>query len=176
MSEKLRDGGGLPCPDCGSPLVPCRCERERDGGRKVRRPGSTLRADPRKRMKARTLEEKFGDDPLRYGTLFREIRLLPCFGSTYLPGHVCGLGYAPATAHHLGKTDLDGLLPVCGHMHDQVGEQTLEVEKRLREAGRPSLSGLGRLYLVRTIGRLSQECGRLAPEIAMEARKRGFSW
>ena len=128
-----------------------------------------------KKMKVRTLEEKFGDDPFRYGTLFKEIRLLPCFGSTYLPGHVCGLGYAPASAHHLGKTDLDGLLPVCSLLHDETEERSLEVEKRLREAGRQGLQALGRGYLVRTLKKLEEE-DRLAAEIATEARKRGLSW
>ena len=167
---KLRDSGGLPCPDCGSPLKPCKCER---GDERRSRYGSTLKYRPGKKLRGRTLEERFKDQQLRYGLLFREIRLLLCFGVEYLPGHICGPGYAPPTAHHLGKLDLDGLLPVCGLLHDEVGEKALEVEKRLRTAGKPSLEAIGKGYVQRALALLQAE-GRLPDEVAGPALKRGY--
>lgn len=174
MSDALkpRDEGGLPCPDCGSPLRPCRCHRQR---KTVRRWGSTLRADPEKKLRTRTLAERFEDDPTRYGVLFDLVRRDACFGLTYLPGHVCGLGYAPPSAHHLGKTDLDGLLPVCGRLHDEAGEKPSDVERRLREAGRLPLQALGRLYVTAALRVLDAE-GDLPADVATAARKAGYRW
>jgi len=103
------------CPDCGSPLRPCKCER---GDKRVSRFGSTLKINPAKKLKVRTLEERFGDDPLMYGVVFKLIRTWPCFGIEWLPGHKCRPGYAPAGSHHLGKDDLDGQVPVCSWLHD----------------------------------------------------------
>ncbi len=53
-------GANQMCPDCGSPFQPCKC----GGDDRISRFGSTLKVDPAKKLKVRTLEEKFGDDPL----------------------------------------------------------------------------------------------------------------
>ena len=139
----------------------------------ISRHNSTLRVNPKKKMRTRTLEEKFGDDPGKYGILFREVRTFECFGITYLPGTACGLGYAPASAHHLGDRDIDGLLPVCGSHHSMLEEWTLEVAKTLREAGNPTLEDLGRHYLHRAIRNLEDRGEELPPELLSEARKKG---
>ena len=169
---KIRDSGGLPCPECGSPLVPCKCEREKKRGM-ISRFGSTLRANPKKRLRSRTLEEKFGDDPLRYGPVFKRVRGYPCFGTIYFLGHRCGPGYAPASAHHVGYDDLDGLLPVCGLLHDQVGEKALKVEKRLRRAGMPSIEAIAKSYVGQALFELKEE-GELPPDVKQAAMERGY--
>jgi len=166
---KTRDSGGLPCPDCGSPLVPCKCDRKW----KVGRFGSTLKTDPKKKLRARTLAERAEENPLRYGPVFLKVREKPCAGRVYLPGHECGLGYAPASAHHIGKDDLDGLVPACAAFHDQMEEREAEVSKALREAGSPSLKAIGRSYVGEALFRL-EEAGELAPEIMAAARRRGL--
>ena len=163
MPERTVDGGGLPCPKCGSPLVPCRCQREAARPR-VRGWNTTLRTDPRKRMRAKTLQEKFGDDQLRYGPLWELVRRRPCFGKSYLPGHVCALGYAPPSAHHLGKTDLDGLLPVDGALHDEVELYPETVAKALQRAASPTLHILADQYVDAAVAEL-REAGELPPEV-----------
>ncbi len=157
------------CPDCGSPFQPCKC----GGDDRISRFGSTLKVDPAKKLKVRTLEEKFGDDPLMYGPAFKLVRTLLCFGIEWLGGHKCKPGYAPATAHHPGKDDLDGLVPVCGWLHDRCAERTLEVERELREAGSPPLSGLGRMYTMLAIRELVDR-EELPPELLTAAQKRGL--
>lgn len=170
---KTRDSGGLPCPECGSPLVPCKCEREKKRGM-ISRFGSTLRANPKKKLRSRTLKEKFGDDPIKYGILFERIRELGCFGVVYFTGHKCGLGYAPPSAHHLGEDDLAGLLPVCGLMHDLVEEQERKLEKRLKRAGNPSLEAIGKSYVGHVLHGLKKS-GDLPLEIETLARERGYA-
>lgn len=119
----MREAAQQLCPDCGSPLRPCRCDREL--GRKT--PGSTLRT--KTRLKARSFSERFDGTGERYGTLFRIVRKMRCFlwiENYYGPGHECcgpgvqDSGHAPdgQTAHHTGKTDEEGLLPACGKAHD----------------------------------------------------------
>ena len=158
------------CPDCGSPFRPCKCER---GDKRVSRFGSTLKANPAKKLKARTLEERFKDNPLRYGVVFNRVRTWPCFGIEWLPGHKCRLGYAPATAHHLGKDDLDGMVPVCSWLHDQLEEFPTEVERELRLSGKPSLAGLGRMDVVNALVEL-YDSDELPAEILTAAQKRGL--
>ena len=173
MPDRPVDSGGLPCPECGSPLSPCKHERE------AKRPmlqgwNTTLRTDPKKRMRSRTLQEKFGDDPLRYGPVLELVRLRPCFGKSYLPGHACALGYAPPSAHHLGETDLDGLVPVCGALHDEVGLYPETVASALRRARSPTLPALAAQYVDAAVAELRVN-GELLPEIerAWEERKAG---
>lgn len=169
---KLRDSGGLPCPDCGSPLVPCKCEREREKGM-ISRFGSTLKANPKKRMKTRTLAEKFKDEPLRYGVVFKRVRRYPCAGRVYFADHVCGPGVAPASAHHLGYDDLDGLVPSCGRFHDDMEEREAKLVKALRTAGMPSLEAIGKSYVGQALFDLKEQ-GELPLEVEDAAMQRGF--
>lgn len=169
---KTRDSGGLPCPDCGSPLVPCKCERERKRGM-ISRFGSTLRANPKKRLKARSLREKFKDEPLRYGVVFERVRTYPCAGKVYFVDHVCGPGVAPASAHHLGRDDMDGLWPVCGRCHDDLEEREAKVVKALKQAGMPSLDAIAKSYVGQALFELKEE-GELPVEVETAARRRGF--
>ena len=169
---KTRDSGGLPCPECGSPLVPCKCERERKRGM-ISRFGSTLRANPKKRMKARTLREKFKDRPWKYGQVFEAVRKLPCAGRVYVPGHECGPGVAPASAHHLGRDDLDGLVPACARFHDDLEERVAKVTEALRTAGNPSLEAIGKSYVGHALFWLNEQ-GELDPVILEEAKRRGY--
>lgn len=101
------------------------------------------------RLKRRSLAERTKDDPDRYGDLFEAVRRMPCFGRKYLPGHECELGYAPASAHHLGRQDSEGMVPVCGRLHDLCEMRTSEVEVMLQRAGSPSLEELGQMYVER---------------------------
>jgi len=173
MSElrKIVDGGQM-CGKCGSPLVPCKCNRQ-DG--RVSRFGSTLKANPKKMLKTRSLKEKFKDEPTRYGQVFEEARLLLCFGLGRLPGHVCGIGVARSTAHHIGKDDLEGLLPSCGKLHDDLHERAGEVSKALRRAGSPPLHVLAGRYVEDILARL-EDRGELEPEVEAAARARGIVW
>lgn len=136
------------------------------------RPGKPLGRDPEKplrstkKLKRRTLKERYGHDPLSYGVLFEKVREWPCAGKVHLPHqHRCGPGYRPPTAHHLGKTDVEGLVPCCGALHDAMEERTKEVDQALREAGKPSLAKLGQAY-VRTAARIVAGQGRLPKEVA----------
>jgi len=106
------------CGECGSPLRPCKCER--DQGRKA--PGNTtLRV--RKRIKARSFSQTHDGKGERYGWLFRLVRRRACFlrvmGYRGLGHEGCGDGaQGGSTAHHVGRPDVEGLLPVCGRAHD----------------------------------------------------------
>ena len=135
-------------------------------------PGSKLMARPGK-LRSRGVMERHKDDPFRYGVLFTTVRQWLCFGVEHLPGHICGLGYAPPTAHHLGKTDLDGLLPVCGRLHDLVEERPSQVERALREAGQPSLQEIGRTYL-RQASQALVDRGELPSEVEAVCRIKGI--
>lgn len=61
-----------------------------------------------------------------YGELWEQVRRLPCFWKRVDPTHACGIGVSqsrPISAHHMvpvsrGGKDADGLLPVCGLVHD----------------------------------------------------------
>lgn len=119
-------------------------EKQREWERKSRRNNPLKR---RTSLRSRSLSERTEDDPDRYGELFERVREMPCFGRRYLPGHECGLGYAPATAHHLGRKDTEGLVPVCGRLHDLCEERESEVERRLAQAGSPCLDDLGGFYI-----------------------------
>ncbi len=169
---KIRDSRGLPCPVCGSPLIPCPCEREK-GRPMVSRRNSTLKANPRKKLRSRTLREKFGDDPLRYGLVFEAVRRLPCWAKVYIPGHECGLGAVPASAHHLGTDDLDGLLPSCSLSHSDLHERVGKLAKALKTAGQPSLEAIGKSYVGQALYEL-KEADELTPELETTARERGF--
>lgn len=68
------------------------------------------------RLRSRSFTERFKDDPIRYGVLFRIIRKLPCFVSIQDYSHQCA-GPGRHTAHHEGEDDLAGLLPCCGYVH-----------------------------------------------------------
>ena len=64
----------------------------------------------------------------RYGSLWETVRRMPCFLREMAPHlHECGLGYAPATAHHVipKGQDEEGLIPACSKAHD-----VLEAQKR----------------------------------------------
>lgn len=107
-----------------------------------------------KPMKRRSLKERFKDRPECYGPIFLLVRQEPCFAARVLPTlHACGLGYAPASAHHLGDTDLDGLLPACGRMHDVLENPrgVRMTEAQLQAAGQPSLREIGLQYVGRAI-------------------------
>jgi hypothetical protein len=132
------------------------------------RSGKGLKRSPikgsRKPLKRRTLEERYGDDPTRYGPLFKRVREYPCLGRVHLRGwHVCAPGYRPATAHHFGDTDLEGLAPCCGLMHDLLHESAKEVDLELRKRGR-TLVGLSQAYVrvaaeaLEGAGELPEEC------------------
>lgn len=61
--------------------------------------------------------------PDRYGPVWDRVRRLPCWvaGAGYRGrGHPrCGMGETSRhTAHHIGRRDSDGLIPVCGAAHD----------------------------------------------------------
>ena len=98
------------CPECGSPLRPCKCQR----GKK------------RTGWKADVVTDK----GTRYGPLFRAVKAMPCWlkAEGYRDrGHEeCGPGVQMGmysrldghTAHHVGRYDEEGLLPVCGRAHD----------------------------------------------------------
>jgi len=173
MSPRPIDSGGLPCPDCGSPLSPCRCERERALGRRVRGWNTSLKSNVEKPLRTRSLQERAEKNPLRHGAVFLEVRKEPCAGARELPDHQCGLGYAPPSAHHLGRSDLDGLVPACGLFHDEMGEKEREVERRLRKAGRPPLRVLGERNVRTALARL-MERGELPPAVMAAARRRGL--
>lgn len=105
------------CPECGSPLDPCKCERTAE----PRAWNSTLAAG--RKARPRSFTERTRNATARYGPLFRAIRDLPCWldsvgyrGS----GHRrCGPGVQGGhTAHHVARTDAQGLLPGCGAAHD----------------------------------------------------------
>ena len=113
------------CPDCGSPLRPCICDR--DLGRPA--PGSTLRT--KKELRTRSFSNMFDGRGDRYGVLFLAIREMRCWlwvENYYGPGHECctkGVQDSPnsqhpegATAHHVGRFDEQGLIPGCGAAHD----------------------------------------------------------
>ena len=77
----------------------------------------------RSRIKRRSFSQKYKGDGPRYGTLFVRVRELPCWlaqAGYDGPGHEgCGLGAQGGhTAHHVGRNDADGLIPVCGRAHD----------------------------------------------------------
>jgi hypothetical protein len=99
-------------------------------------------------MKRRTLQERYGEDPLRYGPLWEKVRRwYPCAGKVHLGGaHDCGPGMRPAGAHHLGDTDIEGLIPCCRRFHDQLHDRSWEVEAELRKRGR-TLARLGLAYV-----------------------------
>ena len=64
----------------------------------------------------------------RYGPLWEAVKRMPCFLLETAPElHTCGLGYAPATAHHVipKGQDEEGLISCCGAVHD-----VLEAHKR----------------------------------------------
>ncbi len=107
------------CPDCGSPLRPCRCERP-----------------TRRRAWNSTLPASTGlkRSPDRYGPAFEAVKRLPCVLWTlayYGPGHeCCGFGAQGGhTAHHVGRLDSEGLLPVCGKAHDMIAGRGGEKEQ-----------------------------------------------
>lgn len=168
-------GARQKCPDCGSPLDPCKCEREDEY---ISPPGAVANSTlgVRKglksggRLRSRTLEERYGDDPIRYGVLFKAVREKICFGRLYVAGHSCGIGYAPASAHHIGDTDLDGQLPACGKMHDRLEEFPKEVEEEL--PGDWTLETLGKWY-VRKAARELDRAGDLPDDVRQELEERG---
>ena len=94
------------CPECGSPLTPCKCDKPKK---------------PRTRLRRRPFAETRTDD--RYGPTFEAVRRLPCMLAVLRydgPKHEsCGPGVQGGhTAHHVGKLDREGLLPGCGLAHD----------------------------------------------------------
>ena len=86
----------------------------------------------------------------RCGPLWEKVRRMPCFLLEMVPElHECGLGYAPATAHHVIPRGLDeeGLLPVCGQAHD-----VLEAQKRRTIVDFSSIVGVKFEVDVRVLG------------------------
>lgn len=155
------------CGDCGKLLALCRCGREYvspPGAVANSRLGSRKRLTSSTRLRSRSLEERYGDDDLRYGPLFDEIKVMTCFAREHLPDYPCGPGYRPATAHHLGETDPEGQVPACGRHHDWAEEFPGEVDEALREAGSPSLDELGRMYVKEAALRLIER-GEMTDEI-----------
>lgn len=157
-------GAAQQCPDCGSPLDPCKCEKE---GRYVSPPGSvwnsTLGVKKGGRLKARTLGEKYGGDPLRYGPLFEEVRAMTCAGRSLIAGHRCGPGYAPASAHHLDdKSHLDalGLIPCCGLLHDRLEDPSDQV----RWVAHRTDEDVGRFYVLKAADRI-RDRGEMTEEL-----------
>lgn len=113
------------CPECGSPLRPCKCQRVKKA------PG----------WRRNVVTEK----GTRYGPLFTAVKKLPCWlkaeGYRGRGHESCGPGVqqgqysAPDghTAHHVGRYDEEGLLPVCGRAHDLsagLGGRTTQKEFR----------------------------------------------
>ena len=103
------------CPECGSPLRPCKCDRPKKKPR---------------RMKSRSFKAVHADNPLVYGPIFEEIRRLARTGACILAGetdfetgqeHVCQDVWR-ATAHHsphVGSGGTDRSCgPVCGLADD----------------------------------------------------------
>ena len=86
----------------------------------------------------------------RYGPLWEKVRRMPCFLREMVPElHQCGLGYAPATAHHVipRGQDVEGLLPVCMSAHD-----VLEAQKRREIVDFSSIVGVRFEVAVRVLG------------------------
>lgn len=159
------------CADCGKLLALCRCDEEEYVGPPGAVRNRTL--GTRRPLRARTLEEKYGDDPLRYGPLWREVRAMTCFARRYLSWSKCGLGYAPASAHHLdhrGHMDVKGLLPVCSKHHDRVEEHPAEVDEALSKAGSPPLDQLGRVFVELAAAKIRHR-GEMTDEIEEALRE-----
>lgn len=110
-------GATQQCPECRSPLRPCRCDRKRE----------------KKGFRKRSFLETHDDDPLVYGVLFERIRTAARTGVLCLLSgqvrddtgeeHVCGDLWR-ATAHHSktvgsGGDDLS-CVAVCGTADDLV--------------------------------------------------------
>lgn len=122
------------------------------------RPGKPLRAKKRLsrtraslnrtgKLKRRGVMERHADDPDRYGELFLRVREMPCFGRSRLPLHQCGIGVRPATAHHVGRKDSEGLLPVCGRLHDALHERPWEIQSRMGKGGAEKVRRLALEYV-----------------------------
>lgn len=176
-------GASQLCPECGSPLRPCKCDRDEYASPPGAVANSTLGVRKGKRLKsktrltARSFSEKYADDVLRYGPLFELVREMRCFGLVYardVPPHKCDVGYAPASAHHLDSKDhLDarGLLPVCGRMHDQV--ETFPKEIPLAEGW--TIEKLGRLYVAKAARKLDRR-RELPGELREALEAEDISW
>jgi hypothetical protein len=124
-------------------------------------------------MKVRTLAERKKDKPLEHGVLFREVRTMPCAAITFFYGHKCGPGVAPASAHHLGRDDLAGMIPACARFHDDLEERESRVEAQLRTEGHLKLKSIGRNYVTKALGQLKDR-GELPTDIEAAARRRGY--
>ncbi len=152
---------GQQCPECGSPLKPCKCDRDR--GRAT--PGSTLRT--KSKFRVLSFSKKYDGTGPRYGPLFRTVRDLTCWlrrEGYQGPGHYpsCGRGVQDSphatleqgwgrTAHHVGRLDEEGLIPCCGKAHDilaGLGSRTTQQRFRawLDERGF-TLRQVGLLYV-----------------------------
>ena len=94
----------------------------------------------------------------RYGPLWEAVKREPCFGLSFLPGHKCGIGVMPATAHHLRRLDAEGLVPVCMAMHDFCHTQSWKVTEALILAGAPTLAEIGMEYVRKARGEDGLDC------------------
>lgn len=86
----------------------------------------------------------------RYGPLWERVKRMECFLREMVPElHECGLGYAPATAHHVIPRGLDeeGLAPACGRVHD-----VLEAQKRREIVDFTSIVGVRFEVDIRVLG------------------------
>lgn len=169
-----RDSGGLPCPECGSPLVPCKCEREEERGRGYRRRNSEL--SRYSRLRSRPWSER--RTQLRYGPVWEEVKGMPCVWHLVNPSHECRPSVRGRhTAHHLGRNDLDGMVPAGGLVHDRLhgrpGDPASMAEAELLAGTGLSLQQHGRLYVVRALHAL-RDRGELPDLVLREARSRGI--
>lgn len=136
-------------------------------------------------LRSRSLTEKYGDDPIRYGVLFREVRKMPCAGKVHAPRHVCSGRH---TAHHdppVGKRgdDLSGMIPCCDRLHAKLenrqpvfsGGEGQTRSMLLEELGwdEARLAEVAMGYVQAAIRRLEAGDG-LPEEVAEVARERGY--
>lgn len=128
---------------------------------------STLR--PGRRPRERSFRERFpeGEDRDRYGFLWEMVRRLPCIAVLLgVHGHRCRPGVSGRhTAHHVGRTDLDGLVPADGWLHDGMdgapGRTARDVEVYLGA----KLADVGALCVAWALSRLGRsEWSATAPE------------
>ena len=103
-------------------------------------------------MKRSSLKRRgFKRTEKRYGPLWDAVKRMPCFLRQLAP-HLhpeCGLGYAPATAHHVipKGDDEEGLIPCCGQVHD-----VMESQKRREVVDFSKITGEECDINVRTLG------------------------
>ncbi|MFP3947118.1 MAG: hypothetical protein ACLFWG_00175 [Longimicrobiales bacterium] len=154
--------------------MPCACEREEERGRGYRRRNSELVRYSR--LRSRSWSER--RTVLRHGPVWETVRLEPCIWLLVDPGHECRRSVRGGhTAHHLGRSDLDGLVPAGGLVHDRLhgrpGEPPSVAAAELLEATGLTLEEHGRRHVERAVRRL-RERGELPDAVLREALARGI--